>query len=162
MATGAAQAGPSLRPNREGRLHVGMEATVIVDGAGLLQNQSDGLLRRHRHIPIAVSRGCGMDENVLVDPFDGVADLGRGPDGSDLRYLGVAHDDFALSNNMLLLMGWMRQRQIGSRHPLADLMFFRSLARNASDNRHPRLNSVAARETWMAGTSSAKTRFALL
>src|SRR6266480_5790970 len=77
MAAGAARAGPSLWPNREGCLHVGMEATVIVDGAGLLQNQSDGLLRRHRHIPIAVSRGCGMDENVLVDPFDGVADLDR-------------------------------------------------------------------------------------
>src|SRR3977135_3916514 len=44
----------------------------------------------------------------------------RAPDGSDLRYLGVAHDDFALSNNMLLLIGWMRQRQIGPRHQLAD------------------------------------------
>jgi len=43
-----------------------------------------------------------------------------GPDGSYLRYIGVAHHDFALSYNMLLLMGWMRQRQIGSRHPLAD------------------------------------------
>src|SRR6266404_9308001 len=27
---------------------------------------------------------------------------------------------------------------------------------------HPRLNSIAAIKTWMAGTSSAKTRFALL
>jgi hypothetical protein len=44
----------------------------------------------------------------------------RGSDGSDLQYLGVAHDDFALSNNMLLLIGWMRQRQIGSRRSLAD------------------------------------------
>jgi len=27
---------------------------------------------------------------------------------------------------------------------------------------HPRLNGTAARKTWMAGTSGAKTRFALL
>ena len=76
-----------------------------------------------------------MDENVLVDPFDGVADLGRGPDGSDLRYLGVAHDDFALSNNMLLLMGWMRQRQIGSRHPLADLHRRKPCRQNTSPSK---------------------------
>jgi hypothetical protein len=42
----------------------------------------------------------------------------RGSDGSSLRYLGVAHDDFALSSSALLLMDWMRQRQIGSRHAL--------------------------------------------
>src|SRR5882672_6403093 len=54
----------------------------------------------------------------------------RGPNGSDLRYLGMAHDDFALSNSALLLKGWMRQRPIGSRRSWADLLFPGSLARN--------------------------------
>ena len=49
-----------------------MEAAVIVDQAGLLQNQGYGLFRRHRHVPVAISRRRGMDENILVDPFDGV------------------------------------------------------------------------------------------
>src|SRR5436190_22613162 len=37
------------------------------------------------------------------------------PDGSYWRCLCGAHDDFARSGNTLLLMGWMRQRQTGSR-----------------------------------------------
>ena len=54
-----------------------MEAAVIVDHTGLLQNQGAGLFRRHRHVPVAISRRRGMDENILVDPFDGVADFRR-------------------------------------------------------------------------------------
>ncbi len=54
-----------------------MIATIIFDRAGFLQNESDASFRRHRHVPVAVTRGCGVRENVPVDPFDGVADLGR-------------------------------------------------------------------------------------
>ena len=39
---------PRLRRDVERRLHVGMEAAVIVDRAGFLQHRSHGLLRRHR------------------------------------------------------------------------------------------------------------------
>jgi len=54
-----------------------MEAAVIVDHAGLLQNQGDGLFRRHRHVPVAISRRRGMSDNILVDPFDGVTAFRR-------------------------------------------------------------------------------------
>jgi hypothetical protein len=67
--------GASLRLNREGCLHVGMEAAIILDGAGLLQNQGAVLLGRQHYIPIAVARGRGVGEDVLVDPFNRVADL---------------------------------------------------------------------------------------
>jgi len=38
----------------------------------------------------------------------------------------------------------------------------RRLRKLVCDAGHPRLNTKAAGKTWMAGTSSAKTRFALL
>src|ERR1700730_10545720 len=38
-----------------------------------------------------------------------------GTDGSNLRRWCGAHDDFARSDDTLLLLGWMRQRQTGSR-----------------------------------------------
>src|SRR6185437_10929982 len=53
------------RRDREHSLHVGMKPAVILDRAGLLQHERHGLLRRHRHIKVAVSRGRGMRKNVL-------------------------------------------------------------------------------------------------
>src|SRR5439155_16300932 len=35
------------------------------------------LFRRRGHVEIAIPSGRGVREHVLVDPFDGVADLGR-------------------------------------------------------------------------------------
>ncbi len=54
-----------------------MEAAVVVDLAGLFQNQGNRFLRLHHDIPVAVSGGRGVDEDVLVDPLDGVTDPGR-------------------------------------------------------------------------------------
>src|SRR5258708_21027664 len=61
----------------ESRFHVRMEAAIIVDGAGFLQNRGKGRFRRQRHVPVAVSRRRGVGEDVLVDPFDGVTDFCR-------------------------------------------------------------------------------------
>src|SRR6266850_2307254 len=36
-----------------------------------------GLLQRQCHVPVAVSRRRGVGKDVLVDPFDGVADFCR-------------------------------------------------------------------------------------
>src|ERR1700754_3317367 len=55
-----------------------MKTTIILDSSRLLQNIRHRLLRRHRHVEIAVSRGRGVGENILVDQLDGVADFGRG------------------------------------------------------------------------------------
>ena len=54
-----------------------MEAAIVVDGTGLLQNQRHRFVRRHCHVEVAVSRGGSMGEHVLVDQLDGVADLCR-------------------------------------------------------------------------------------
>src|SRR5437773_10306901 len=53
----------ALRRDNEGCLHVGMEAAVIFDRAGLVQNRGDGFVRRHGHVPVAVSRRRGMRKN---------------------------------------------------------------------------------------------------
>src|ERR1700744_4728612 len=54
-----------------------MKAAVIVEGAGLLQNKAAAFLGRQHHVEVAVLRGGGVGEYILVDPLDGVADLCR-------------------------------------------------------------------------------------
>jgi len=68
--------GSGSRLNLESSLHVGMEAAIIVHGAGLLQDVNRCLVRRHHHIKVAVPCRGGMGEHILVDPFDGIADFG--------------------------------------------------------------------------------------
>src|SRR6516162_1143322 len=74
----------------ERRLHVRMEAAVIIDRTGVLQHKRGGLIRRECHVEVAVACGCGMGDDVLVGPFDGVADLGRDLGRRDIEIL---HDD---------------------------------------------------------------------
>src|SRR5215472_19292625 len=65
--------GGGSRLDLERRLHVGMEAAEIVDGAGLLQNVGHGLFRRHHHVEIAVPRGGVVANKVLVPGLKGAA-----------------------------------------------------------------------------------------
>src|SRR5437899_9776785 len=67
----------ALRRDLQHRLHVGMEAAVVFDDAGLVEHRRDCLLRWQVDVEITVARGRGVGEHVLVHPFDGVADLGR-------------------------------------------------------------------------------------
>jgi hypothetical protein len=52
--------------DRYGRLHVRMKATIIIDCAGLFQNQSGGRFRRDRYIPVTLSRGRGVSKMSLL------------------------------------------------------------------------------------------------
>jgi hypothetical protein len=76
-----------------------MEFAVVTDLARLRQHQSRGFVWSDHHVPVVVIRGGGMGKPVLVDPFDGVADLradlGRCVDQSvdgDLNVGGLRRD----------------------------------------------------------------------
>src|SRR5690242_9925153 len=53
-----------------------MEAAIVGDLTTLLDGRGGGLVRRNGDIKRAVARRRGVQEGVLVDPFDGVPDFG--------------------------------------------------------------------------------------
>src|SRR5262249_43496990 len=67
-----------------------MEATIVLEGAGLVQNKRGRLLRGDHHIEVAIACGRGVRDDVFVTPFDGIADLGRDLGRVDLQ---VFHQD---------------------------------------------------------------------
>jgi hypothetical protein len=66
----------------------------------------------------------------------------------------VAHDDLALSNNMLLLMDWMRQGQIGSRHPAARTVVAALLL--AMTLQFPAVSREDRGSVWLTGSLCAR------
>jgi hypothetical protein len=52
-----------------------MEAVIILDDAGLFQNQACRLIRLDHDVK-AAAHSCRMRDDVLVDPCDRIADLG--------------------------------------------------------------------------------------
>src|SRR6266436_8408366 len=67
-------------PSKSGCKHLSSTKSIArFDFTCLIEfpTMTAGLLQRQCHVPVAVSRRRGVGNDVLVDPFDGVADFCR-------------------------------------------------------------------------------------
>src|SRR5581483_4242912 len=75
-ASRAALVPRSITTDLERRCHVRVEAAEISDIACLLHHQRRRLVCGDTHVKSLIARCRGVHECVLIDPFDGVANLG--------------------------------------------------------------------------------------
>ena len=62
----------------EPSLHNGMKAAEILDRSGLCQDDGGSFLGGDDHLKAAISGRGGVIDDIVIGPFDGVADPGHG------------------------------------------------------------------------------------